>query len=171
MVQELYAELARCANKRDWSDNLESAVSLLSVQETSLVICRLSLNQSQTMHGIVERNGDVIIGFYLDDDNGAPCKVKLNIGGVDVGQYITLLPGKLTSFFGSMEAHTNEFFPIIAISYSMINMFGNLDDLCDLRRVSVVYGLLPKNARILVATTSHVFPGGAILRDGNFGYL
>lgn len=171
-IQELYVELARRADKRDWSDNFESAILLLSHQSTSLIIHRLSLhavNALNALHGIVERHGDVIIGFYLDDDGRAPCQVKLNIGGVDVnnGQHITLMPGKLTSFFGSPEALPCDFFPIIAISYSMINMFGNLDDL---KRVHVVYGLLPNYARKSIATMDHVCPCGAIVRNGWFGY-
>ena len=107
------------------------------------------------------------MGFYLDQDAPSSCEVTIRIGGVPVRgcSMTTLRPGKMTPFFGDAASPT-DFFPIIAICYSEIHVFGDPEFL---RHASVVYGFLPTAARRWIAGSTHALPGGAVVRNGQFG--
>ena len=167
-VRGLYDELAKRAEARDWSCDIAEAVSALLTRSASLLACPLVVESVEKCDGSVAsitRNGDVVAGLYLGDDAPAACDATLTVGGVTVrGGPLALRPGKLTSFFGD----SGGFFPILAIAYSEIHVFGNPDLL---KHVSVVFGLLSQPAaRRCVALDAHELPGGAFVRDGYFGY-
>ena len=169
-VRSLYAELAQRASARDWSDDVTIAVSALLSQPTSVLISRLSINSNRIDGSVanLSRDGDVVMGFYLDQDAPSSCEVTVGIGGVPVRgcPMTTLHPGKMTPFFGD-AASPMDFFPIIAICYSETHVFGDPEVL---RHASVVYGLLPTAARRRIAGSTHALPRGAVVRDGHFGY-
>ena len=165
-VGGLYAELARRVDARDWFDDGSVAIGALLAQPTSVLTSRLDIRRNHVDGSVatLSRDGDVLMGFYLDKDAPCPCEVSVAIGGVHVrGHPIALRPGEMTRFFGD----SRDVFPIIAICYSELHAFGDPEVL---RHASAVYGLLPTEARRSIALSTHALPGGAVVRDGNFGY-
>ena len=165
-VSGLYAELARRVDERDWSDDASVAVGALLAQPTSVLTSRLDIRDHiDGSIATLSRDGDVLMGFYLDKDAPCSCEVSVAIGGVHVsGHPIALRPGEMTPFFGEAS---RDVFPSIAISCSEMHAFGHPDIL---KHASAIYGLLPTEARRSIALSTHTLPGGAVVRDGNFGY-
>ena len=173
-VHKLYEELSRRAEAHDWSDDVSNVFSALMTQPTALLTARLEpLARRDGSYASLVRNGDVVLGFYMDADPPMDAcvhdlKLTCTIGGVEVrGGALALRPGKMTPFFGD-AASSIDFLPIMAIQYSEIHVFGHPEVL---QHVSAVYGVLQAApARSWVATTAHFLPGGAVVRDRYFGY-
>jgi len=150
-VHGLYTELAKRVNERDWFDydNAEAAIRALLEQPTSVLKMRLDIRENPVDGSVANvcRAGDVVIGFYLDEDAGAPCEVSITVGSVPIeGHPIVLHPGEVTRFYGA----SHEVFPIIGVCYSELHLFGDAEIL---KHASVVYGLFSsRNVRAWIAT-------------------
>jgi hypothetical protein len=163
----LYRELSRRAERHDWfaDDGALCALCALRTQNVSLVTSPLikSDRSYDGSYASLARDGDVIMGFYMDAA-GATGEATLSIGGVPFrGGPRMLRPGKMTPFFDDPAVP----FPIIAINYSEIHIYG---DPARLAHVSVVYGFLADTARRWIATATHALPEGGVVADGYFGY-
>ena len=169
-VRCLYVELARRAVERDWSDDASVAIGALLSQPTSVLTRRLDVRRNPVdgLVATVSRDGDVVMGFYLDEDAAAAVRLCVEIGGKPVcGHPIELRPGEMTPFFGSLSEGSRCFFPIIAVQYSEMHVYAEPEDV--LKHVSVVYGMLSSaGARRWVATATHVLPGGATVCHGGY---
>ena len=172
-IRRLYSELARRAEVRDWycENDFSEALKALQAQPTSAIKRPLAINTNPADGSVATlgRDGDVILGFYLDEDAPKDVEVSLTIGGTGVrGCPITLRPGEMTPFFGdAASCSRTDFFPIMAVNYSETHVHGDPEAL---GRASAIYGFLPSAARRWVATSSHALPGGAMVCHGYFGY-
>lgn len=112
---------------------------------------------------IVERNGDIVAGFYLESSSSQQIQIDLNLGGVDIPSLI-LNPGEFKYFFDNKYIY-----PIIAIQYSLTHVITSCYDNLYIIYVSVK----DSDIRRLLAQSTHVYNlnnKNALIR-GDFGFI
>jgi hypothetical protein len=150
-----YDELLKSKiNSKDWSDDI------------GFVLCELDKTQvtlyKQKCEQTVPRNGDIVVGFYLDEKSEQSLTINITIGGV-ICPSLTLLPGEFKYFF------ENTYFPIIAIHSSETHIETE-----DYSNLFIIYGFAQTLLRkYLVQNTYNLNLNNkkAVIRDGYFGYL
>jgi hypothetical protein len=122
---------------------------------------------SNRLYSTIRRNGDIVVGFYLDDTARISKSLELTIGGQPLPD-LEVQPGKFAYIFENTHVY-----PIISVAYSELHI--TTDDCSELDGLYVIYALIKDQyLRREIATTAQVIKLGsgkiACFR-GNFGYL
>lgn len=157
-MEALWSKIKSDVDKHHWVDewSLNENVFLTKLRASEMV----SGNKFCTL----ARHGDLIAGFYLDQNATASRKLSLKIGGVEIRQELIVHPGEFVYFF------KNTVFPILAIAFSETHLEAeSYDDLW------VIYAIIiDTKIRREIAGGTHIANSNkedcAIIR-GHFGYV
>jgi hypothetical protein len=100
----------------------------------------------------VPRNGDILVGFYLEEGND-PVEIKITCGGTKM-KNLMLYPGECSYFLNKKHM-----FPIISIQYSEIHINTVGENPLNFTGVSCIFALLQTDFRRLLATSPIIFEG------------
>jgi hypothetical protein len=156
-------------HRRDWQTDVRSCLESLMVSRerapVSLYKHRISVVPTLPDNKyVVPRNGDIVVGLYLEDDADADgLDVMIRIGGVEVPPLLHLTPGTLTYLLEGTHC-----LPIIAILCSEVHVIAPRLD-----KVSVVYALISDEGRRRLSQSTnvlHMRGRDAVVR-GQFGFV
>jgi hypothetical protein len=124
-----------------------------------------------TKHSItcntIPRNGDIVVGFYLDHTSQASKLLQLEIGGEPLST-LNIKPGEFVYTFENTHVY-----PIIAVSFSELRI--GTDDNNDFNGLYVIYALIrDQHLRRDIAMNKQVLrltSGKLASFRGCFGYL
>lgn len=136
LLQEYNKLLGEKVTLQDWTCNLQDC--LLGLLKSPVTILK------QPCEKDIQRNGDIVVGFYLDPAAQQSLTLDLTIGGTDMNK-ISIQPGEFKYFF---ESYT--YFPIIAIQYTMTRVHTT-----DYTNLSIIYGYKCTCIRRHLATKIH----------------
>ena len=136
LLQEYNKLLGEKVTSQDWTYNLQDC--LLGMLKSPVTILK------QPCEKDIQRNGDIVVGFYLDPAAPQSLTLDLTIGGTDMNK-ISIQPGEFKYFF---ESYT--YFPIIAIQYTMTRVHTT-----DYTNLSIIYGYARTCIRRHMATKIH----------------
>lgn len=105
----------------------------------------------------VIRNGDILVGFYLEEDQ-EPVDIQITYGGRRLGN-LTLLPGKCTYFLNNKHM-----FPLISLQYNEIHINVIKENTMDFTGISCIYALVENKARRDLSNKLITF-------EGSFGLI
>jgi hypothetical protein len=137
LLQEYNKLLGEKVTSQDWTYNLQDC--LLGLLKSPVTILK------QPCEKDIQRNGDIVVGFYLDPAAPQSLTLDLTIGGTDMNK-ISIQPGEFKYFFEST------YFPIIAIQYTMTRVHTT-----DYTNLSIIYGYARTCIRRHMATKIHQY--------------
>lgn len=110
----------------------------------------------------VSRNGDILVGFYLEP-NYEKKELTMTFGGRNIDNLI-LYPGKCTYFLNNKHM-----FPLISVYYSEIHVNTTCNDFSG---ISCLFALLQTEPRRALANSTVLFKGtNGIIKGSWFAYL
>jgi len=98
----------------------------------------------------VPRNGDILVGFYLEEDK-TPIELQITYGGRRLDN-ITLTPGKCSYFLNNKHM-----LPIISLYYSEFHITVSRENPVDFTGISCIFSLLQTDLRRALATSPIIF--------------
>ena len=123
LLNEYHELLKHKISCKDWIESETGvALSLLGLLQSPVML------HKQPCESQVNRNGDIVVGFYLDENATQSATLDINIGGVDVCT-IMIQPGEFKYFFKTT------YYPIITTHYTMAHVKTK-----DYTNLSIIYG-------------------------------
>lgn len=98
LLQEYNKLLGEKVTSQDWTYNLQDC--LLGLLKSPVTILK------QPCEKDIQRNGDIVVGFYLDPAAQQSLTLDLTIGGTDMNK-ISIQPGEFKYFFESYTYFPN----------------------------------------------------------------
>jgi hypothetical protein len=163
-MEKLWKSIKKDVQNRKWDTNglqemIDKQLDVILVKEL------INFDADKKNISTISKNGDIVVGFYLDENNCNDCKLlQLDIGG-DLLPNLVIEPGEFVYVF-----ENTHIYPIIASSYSKLHV---ITPSCN--GLYVIYALInDSEVRRSLATSTNVlrFVSGknAIIR-GFFGYI
>jgi len=163
-MNHVYTTLRERVKHKDWNRSGEDGLKELFENKLDVVLINEPLLITPTVKPYcpIQRNGDMVVGFYLDANAIAPTSLQLTIGGIPL-QNLDIHPGEFAYTFE--DTHV---FPLISIVYSELHIVAN-----DYSGLYVIYALLKDDLRRKLACEKHVLKlnsGKIAVCRGGFGY-
>lgn len=160
-MEQIWKRIQHDVEKKNW--NRDSSEGLHELFDKGLDVI---LSKYPVKGKTIERNGDIVVGFYLEEGAAKErMALALSIGGVDLPS-LDIAPGE---FVYALEG--THVYPMIAVAYSEMHIHAE-----DMDGLYVIYGVIGESSvRRELATNGNVlrFASGTIanVRGGCFGYV
>lgn len=161
-MDQIWKTIKQDVQNKKWDTN---GLQELFDNKLDVILTRelITFDQNRT-YSTIKRNGDIVVGFYLDNAALAPKLLQLTIGGEPLPD-LEVHPGKFVYIFENTHVY-----PIISVVYSDLHVTTeNYDGLY------VVYALIrEQNLRREMATHKQILKlrsGKLACFRGCFGYL
>lgn len=168
-MEDIWKTIKRDVQTRNWDTN--GLQELFDKQLDVILTKHLITFDSNRLYSTIHRNGDMVVGFYLDDTvrklpKLLPKLLQLTIGGQPLPE-LEVQPGKFVYIF-----ENTHIYPIISVVYSELHIATND---CDGDGLYVVYALIrDQGLRREIAAKEQIMKlrsGKIALFRGNFGYI
>jgi hypothetical protein len=112
----------------------------------------------------ITRDGDILVGFYLDSTNSTPISYHITIGGCQVCDEMIIHPGEFQYCLENTHV-----FPMIALQYSELKIHTT-DDCLNMKPVFAFLNTEPRRHLARCTNVFHLNSRDAILRS-QFGHF
>jgi hypothetical protein len=161
-MENIWKTIKRDVHNKNWDTN--GLQELFDKQLDVILTKDLISFDSDRLYCTIPRNGDIVVGFYLDNTILTPKLLQLTIGGVSLSD-IEVHPGKFVYIF-----ENTHIYPIISVVYSELHL---QTEECD--GLYVIYALIrDRDLRREMATKKQILKlnsGKIVAFRGSFGYL
>ena len=160
----IWSSIKDRVEKKQWYKTVGESLMELCTQNTSVAL-HIENHLQVKEHTSVPRNGDIIVGFYLDSSNTTSVSYSISIGGYMACETTTIHPGEFRYCFENTHV-----FPLIGLQYSELKTITT----DDCRNFKLVYACLGDiESRRHLGTCTNIFHfknSTAILRSQYGGF-
>jgi hypothetical protein len=161
-MESIWKTIQQDVENKNWDTN--GLQELFDKQLDVILTRELITFDSNRLYSTIKRNGDMVVGFYLDENMQTSRLLQLTIGGESLPN-LEIQPGKFVYIFENTHVY-----PIISVVYSELHV---TTDTCD--GLYVVYGMIRESdLRRKMATNKQIIKltsGKLACFRGCFGYL
>lgn len=161
-MDHIWKTIKQDVQNKDWNTN---GLQELFDKQLDVILIKYPVTlDSNKIYSTIQRNGDIVVGFYLDENAVISKLLQLEIGGQPFPD-LEVQPGKFVYTFEN--THT---YPIISVAYSELHITTN-----DYDGLYVIYALIKdSHLRREIATNNYILnlkSGKIALIQGMCGYV
>jgi len=143
-MNHVWETIKQNVKNKDWNTN---GLQELFDKQLNVILIKYPVTfDFNKIYSTIQHNGDIVVGFYLDDDAVTSKLLQLEIGGEPLPD-IEVQPGKFVYIFEN--THT---YPIISVAYSDLHITTK-----DCKGLYVIYALIKdSHLRHEIATNNYI---------------
>jgi hypothetical protein len=163
-MKSIWKTIQRDVQNKHWDTG---GLKELFDKKLDVILTRESLSYDRNRdYCTIKRNGDIVVGFYLDDSIQTPMTLQMTIGGVSLSE-LEIKPGEFVYVFENTHVY-----PLLSVAYSELHLTTPTND-CN--GLYVIYALINEShIRREIAMTPQILnlsSGKVACFRGCFGYL